>query len=132
MLNRIDANGIMPLPVLGGVKVIDVRKIMRIEASSNYSKLHFVDGKTLVVAKLLSWFEAVLQAQPFYRIHRTHLVNKHFVQQYIKGEGGKVKLQNGDLLNVSKRRKAYFLQSWQHDGFAPLPHTNGKATEMYS
>ncbi|MBL7728202.1 MAG: LytTR family transcriptional regulator [Dinghuibacter sp.] len=114
MLNQVNGKGIILLPVWGGVEEIEVRNIIRIEASSNYSKLHFTNGRTLVVAKVLRWFEAALTAHPFCRIHRTHLVNKDFVQQYIQGEGGKVRLQNGDWLTVSKRRRLRFLESWHN------------------
>jgi two-component system, LytTR family, response regulator len=105
------------LPTCKGIEVIDTGTIIRIEAISNYSKLFFSNGKTLVVAKVLQWFEQSLKplhfgGSSFLRIHRTHLINKNFIQQYIKGEGGKVKLLNGELIDVAKRKKQYFLQCW--------------------
>ena len=113
---------ILLLPTCKGVEAIEISTIVRIEAISNYSKLFFSNGKTLVVAKVLQWFEQYLTPQPplrmergsgvFLRIHRTHLINKNFIHQYIKGEGGKVKLRNGELIDVSKRKKSYFLQCW--------------------
>ncbi len=41
------------LPTCKGIEVISANNIIRIEGISNYSKLFFLDGETLVVAKLL-------------------------------------------------------------------------------
>ncbi|MBX9784367.1 MAG: LytTR family transcriptional regulator [Chitinophagaceae bacterium] len=94
-----------------GAEIIDISTIIRIEALSNYSKLFFVNGKTLVVAKVLRWFEEGLSAEIFIRTHRTHLVNKQFIHAYRHGNGAQVKLVNGESINVSKRKKKFLLQS---------------------
>jgi two-component system, LytTR family, response regulator len=104
------SNHFFILPTYKGVEFIDINRIIRIEAISNYSKLYFTDGKTLVVAKVLKWFEESLSINQFIRVHRTHLVNKKFIHQYIKGGGGKVKLVNGDWIDVSRRKKTFVLQ----------------------
>lgn len=107
---------ILLLPTCKGIEVLDINTIIRIEAISNYSKLYFTNGKTLVVAKVLHWFEATFAkasvaegAGLFFRTHRTHLVNKNFIQCY---HSGKVKLLNGELIDVAKRKKNYFLKCW--------------------
>ena len=97
------------LPTSRGIEVIIIDKIVRIEASSNYSRLYFINGKTLVVAKLLRWFEGELSGADFFRTHKTHLVNKHFIVQYCTG---KVKLANGEYIDVAKRKKHFFLKNW--------------------
>ena len=102
-----------------GIKLIDIDTIVRIEAISNYSKLFFSDNKTLVVAKLLHWFEEQLSSlsvkdnggenEDFIRIHRTHLVNKKFIRHY---QSGKIKLSSGEYIDVAKRKKTLFLKLW--------------------
>ncbi len=91
------------LPDNAGIAVI------RIQAISNYSKLFFSNGKTLVVAKVLKRFEEELAANDFIRPHRTHLVNKRFILRYIDSEAGKIELSNGELIDVSKRRRIRIL-----------------------
>jgi two-component system, LytTR family, response regulator len=103
---------ILKLPTCTGVKVIDTCTIVRIEAISNYSKFFFLNGKTLVVAKVLRWFEECLGADQFIRLHRTHIVNQKMISHYTSCEGGEVKLINGERIAVSRRRKSQFLQSW--------------------
>ncbi|WP_462248819.1 LytTR family transcriptional regulator DNA-binding domain-containing protein [Ferruginibacter sp.] len=83
---------------------IDTSTIVRIEASSNYSRVYFSNGKVLVTAKVLKWFEEKLQHQPFVRLHRSHLVNNDFMycNQRI---GSEVEMKDGTMIQVSKRRK---------------------------
>ncbi len=100
------------LPTCKGIQVITIDSIIRIEGISNYSKLFFLDGKTLVVAKLLKWFEEKLTEKKFARIHKTHLINTKFICQYVGGTGGKVGLSNGEWVPVSKRKKQFFIKSW--------------------
>jgi len=94
-------------------ELINIHSIIRIEAFSNYSKLYLTGGKSLMVAKPLRSFEEKLPSEYFIRIHRTHLVNSNFIRQYSKGSGSTIQLQNGETLEVSRRRKTYFLKELQ-------------------
>ncbi len=119
-INPVSKVCILLLPTCTGIELIDINTVIRIEAISNYSKLYFINGKTLVVAKVLRWFGeqlSLLQGRgyaetQFIRIHRTHLINKSFIYQYTRGEGGKVELCTGEWINVAKRKKTNFLKSW--------------------
>jgi two-component system, LytTR family, response regulator len=95
-----------------GIEVIALNTIVRIEGISNYSKLFFLDGKTMVVAKLLKWFEEKLARRQFVRVHKTHVINTHFICGYVNGTGGKIELKNGEWINVSKRKKGIFIKYW--------------------
>lgn len=111
---------ILLLPTNKGIEAININQIVRVEALSNYSKLYFANNKTLVVAKVLRWFEERLapdytresKQEAFLRIHRKHLINKNFIQQYLNVKGGKIELNNGEWLDVSKRKKSNFLKCW--------------------
>jgi two-component system, LytTR family, response regulator len=103
---------ILVLPTNKGIEVINIVTIVRIEAISNYSKLHFDTGKTLVVAKLLRWFEQHLPPGRFIRIHRTHIVNKNSIQQYSMGRIVLVRLRDGGVIAVARRKRPHFLQAW--------------------
>jgi len=103
--------GSLLIPTCKGIEIIATSQIIRIEAISNYSKIHFLNGKTLVVSKVLKWFEETLLSEQFIRVHRTHIVNKLFIHCYIKTDGYKVGLINGDLVDVSRRKKMLVIQS---------------------
>jgi len=100
------------LPTSKGAEVVAIHNIVRIEAVSNYSKLFFSDGRTFVVAKLLKWFEEKLNSGHFIRVHHTHLINTNFIRQYVKGKRGKVGLNNGEWIDVSRRKKSLFVKNW--------------------
>lgn len=94
-----------------GDYLIDTNTIVRIEASSNYSKIYFSNGKTLLTAKLLKWFEEKLQPASFTRLHRSHLINNGYVQLY-KPACKTLELQNGKIIPVSRRKKKFVLQKF--------------------
>jgi two-component system, LytTR family, response regulator len=87
-----------------GAVAVNANHIVRIAASSSYSKLFFADGKMLVVPKVLKWFEQHLANGSFLRIHRTHLINKQFISHYCK-RSSKLVLTNSEWIAVSRRRK---------------------------
>lgn len=97
------------IPTDRGIRAVPVNNIVRIEASSNYSKLYFVNEKPLTVAKVLHWFEDRLEEQFFYRIHRTHIVNRGFIAS-ISIDNSLLTLANGEQLKISRRRKENILK----------------------
>lgn len=93
-----------------GVEFFQISEIFRIESSSNYSKIHFKDGKSLLVTKLLKDFEEILIPYRFYRIHNSHLINLSYIKKYLRGDGGQVIMQNDEVIDVARRKKEEFLK----------------------
>ncbi len=91
----------------GGEYLIDTSIIVRIEASSNYSRIYFSDGTILVTAKLLRWFEEQLKPGNFTRLHRSHLVNTNYLSMH-QVAGNTITLHDGHSIPVSRRRKKQF------------------------
>jgi two-component system, LytTR family, response regulator len=98
------------IPTSEGMEFIAINTILHIESSSNYSKIYFVDGKNILVTKLLKDFEEILLPYRFYRIHNSHLINLKYIEKYIKGDGGQVRLTNGTLIDIARRKKEEFLK----------------------
>jgi two-component system, LytTR family, response regulator len=94
------------LPTSKGIILIPVQEIIRIQSISNYSKLFFSNGKSLVVAKVLRWFEEQTGLFSFIRIHRTHFVNIKYIKNYSGGKSGLLFLRNGEIFSVARRKKA--------------------------
>ena len=98
----------MTLLILPGSKnciAVPVEEIIRVEASSNYSRIHFSDGKKITVTKILHWFEETLPAEMFARVHRSHLINKSFVETIIGTHSKTLLLQNGETISISRRKR---------------------------
>lgn len=94
------------IPTNKGVKAVMADNIIRVEASSSYSKIYFTNEYPLTVAKVLQWFEDKLPGHCFYRIHRGHIVNRRFIEAI--SEDNKLTLIGGVQLQVSKRKKTGF------------------------
>ena len=98
------------VPTWEGLEFILIRNVVRIESSSNYSRIFFVNGESLLVTKQLKDFEEMLMQYRFCRVHNVHLINLNYVKKYIRGEGGSVVMENGDEIDVSRRKKDDFLK----------------------
>jgi two-component system, LytTR family, response regulator len=97
------------VPTNEGLEFILIRNIIRIESSSNYSRVFLENKQTLLVTRLLKDFEELLSPYRFFRVHNSHLVNLNYIRKYIRGEGGQVVMENGDTVDVSRRKKEEFL-----------------------
>ena len=93
-----------------GLEFIPIKNILHIESNSNYSKIFFQDHRTLTVTKLLKDFEDMLVPYHFYRVHNSHLINLNYIQKYLRGNGGRVIMQDGTEIEVARRKKEEFLK----------------------
>ncbi|MGB3007026.1 MAG: LytTR family DNA-binding domain-containing protein [Chitinophagaceae bacterium] len=94
------------IPTSKGIKEVMTANIIRVEASSNYSKVYFMNEYPLTVAKLLQWFENKLPVTIFFRIHRGHIVNREFITAI--SADNKLILSNGEQFQVSRRKQTAF------------------------
>jgi len=98
------------IPTNEGLEFIPIKNILHIESSSNYSRIFLTDGKKILVTKLLKDFEDILEPYNFFRVHNSHLINLAYIKKYIRGEGGQVEMQNGDVIDVARRKKEEFIR----------------------
>jgi len=101
----------LAVPSYDGLHFIKVSDIIYLEAHVNYTHLHLVNKQKYVVSRTIKDFEELLPSETFLRIHNSYIINKDYVEKYIRGDGGQVVLSNGAVLDVSKRKKADFLKA---------------------
>lgn len=89
-----------------GELIMKVGQISHIEGDRNYSIIHLGSGKKELVSKTLSDLEAMLEGKGFFRIHKSHLINKLYIRHSSRNDH--IELLNGSLLPISRRRKANF------------------------
>jgi two-component system LytT family response regulator len=82
-----------------------------LEASDNYTNIYLSTNQKYLVCRTLKDFEDILPPETFLRIHHSNIINKNFVEKYIRGDGGQVVMRHGNILDVSKRKKSHFLQA---------------------
>lgn len=85
---------------------VQIDDIIYCKADGNYSTFYFKDLKHVMVAKTLKFYEEILSEYSFIRVHQTYLVNTNFIVGYLNDH---VKLTNGDLIEVSRRKKSFIL-----------------------
>ena len=101
----------IPIPTSEGLQFINLEDIVYLEASNNYTYIFLSPIQKYLVSRTLKEFEELLPAENFVRIHHSHIINKFYIEKYIRGEGGQVVMRNGTVLDVSKRKKTDFLQA---------------------
>jgi len=119
-------NGI-EIPTNRGKTLVQVDNILRIQSSSNYSRIYFADNRyPLTVAKILQWFETQLPAGLFLRTHRAHIVNRQYISE-ITPRVATMTLINGEKIGISKRRKTGVLRQLRNELPGPADAGNRKA-----
>lgn len=91
----------------GQQHIIAIENIIAIEAQESYCTLH-TTSKNFVASKNLKHFETVLESLPqFFRVHKSWLINKQFIQHYSKSDLN-IQMTNGITAKLSKYKKAEF------------------------
>ncbi|RME91766.1 MAG: LytTR family transcriptional regulator [Bacteroidetes bacterium] len=102
----------LSLPTAEGYRFERISDIVYLAAEGNYTYIHLCTGEKLLVCRTLQELEQrLLGAHPFQRIHRSYLINLHYLARYVRGKGGYVVLENDISLNVSNSRRQAFLEA---------------------
>lgn len=102
--------GNLHIPTTQGFMILKPEEIIRCSAEGPYSHLIVAGDKKNVFCSInLGQIEKRLSPGMFYRVHKSHLVNRLFVQEYLRGEGGTVKMADAAEVPVSRNAKEDFL-----------------------
>jgi two-component system, LytTR family, response regulator len=86
-------------------------EIIMIKGEAAYSEIYLADGSKMLASRNLKHFEDMLIHIPvFFRSHKSYIINKTAVEQYVKSDGGYLTLQGGLTANISAERVAEFLE----------------------
>ncbi len=84
-------------------------EIIRLEASSNYTYIYFTNRKPLLISKVLGTYEDLLKEAGFVRTHRSHMVNKQYIQRIDKT--GNIYMSDSSRAEISRRKKKEVMQA---------------------
>lgn len=93
-----------------GIYIHEMNTILKCTSEGNYTNIHFIDGKKLLISKPLKEFEDLLCANGFERIHHSHIINLNHLISFIFKDGGYVIMSDKSSLPVSKRKKASLME----------------------
>ncbi|MEM7104664.1 MAG: LytTR family DNA-binding domain-containing protein [Bacteroidota bacterium] len=98
-------------PTLDGIEFVTIENILRCESDEGYTDIYMVDNSKVCTTKKLKELEELLHGFPFFRTHRSFLINLNFIKKYQRGEGGGIVImEDGCEIPVSRRKKAAFLE----------------------
>ena len=87
---------------IGGFEHAQPEEIILCKGDSNYTHVHFTNGRKLTVATTLKIIQQRLAAQDFVRVNRSGLINKDHIASYAHDE---ITLTNGAVLPIARRRR---------------------------
>lgn len=100
-----DDDPTIALPDINGFSIIKVKDIIRCEGERNYSRIFFIDGRSVLISRTLLEFDNMLVSHGFFRIHRSHLISLRNVNRYLKSDGGVIEMIDKTQLPVSPKFK---------------------------
>ncbi len=100
----------MSISAIDGIYFINIKDIVRCEGEDNYTHIHLNTGEKITVSKTIKEYEKLLTPINFYRVHKSHLVNLNYIVKFVKGEGGYLMMEDGISIEVSRRRRAAFME----------------------
>jgi two-component system LytT family response regulator len=113
--NLISVNAPKRIVLRTAEKYIVVKRddIVRMEADNIYTTVFFVDGNRIVVSKSIGKFDELLSDSGFVRTHRSHIVNVEQISEFVKSDGGYIRMRNGDIVPISNNKKAEVLKCFE-------------------
>lgn len=110
----------LTLRSLSQLEVVDFRDIYSIEGQGSYSKISFKKAGTnreFISSNVLSYYEDILPASVFYRVHKSYLVNCSQIDKIILNGHFSLALNSKELIPISRRRYADFIKFLKENHF---------------
>jgi len=99
----------MTIPSMEGTHFIHINDIAYLKGDNNCTDFFMSNNKKrFTTTKTLKSYDDLLSPFNFFRVHKSYLVNLNFINRYNKGDGGYLIMDNGDKIEVSRRRKTAF------------------------
>ena len=115
----------------GRILFLTMNEIRWIEAAGNYLKLHG-EQTTYTIRDTMSEFEKRLDPQRFLRIHRSVIVNTHYIRELKPWYTGDhiLIMQDGKELMITRGYRSAFEQITAAGGCAKRPDGTGKGLAL--
>jgi DNA-binding LytR/AlgR family response regulator len=92
-------------------KTICPQEVILLRGDINYTTFHLKNGKTIMIAHTLKYFEDQLNKFGFLRVHRAFLVNPKYILKY-DSVGHKIEMDCNLVALVSRRKIKEFNDYW--------------------
>ena len=85
-------------------------EITRCESDGHYTHIFTRDGKKYLVSSPMKEYEEILEEHGFFRVHKSHIVNLSFIDNFNKE--GYVVLKDNTTLPVARRKKNELIEKF--------------------
>ena len=92
-----------------GIELIAPNQIIRCEALQSYTTFILADRSRIMVSKNIGEMENLLPASIFMRVHKSHLINIHYIKKYVRTDGGQLLMADGVYVDISRFKKEEIL-----------------------
>lgn len=103
------ANGIasskISVPFQDKIMLYDTHEIVYCQSNDNYTHIKLKSGEKILVSKTLKHFEDILLPFGFIRPHHSYIINRSFIEQYNKKDGGFIILTDGSSIPISRTKR---------------------------
>lgn len=97
------------LPTGNAYEIVNIKDIIRCEASESYTYFFLTGKRKFLVTAGLKHYEDILPSESFIRVHHHHLVNMDHVIRYLKVDGGYAVMSDDSKIEISRRKREAFL-----------------------
>ena len=97
-----------------GTYIFQTDEITRLQASSNYTFIHFTNRKPLLISKVLKSYEELLGPVGFIRTHQSHLVNTQYIR--FLDRQGTLEMSDASKVEVSRSKRKSVLAALRNAG----------------
>lgn len=103
----------MSIPTNEGLAFVYLRDIICIEADASYCVIHTVDGHKKTISKPLKFFADKLEDHVgFIRPHKSFVVNMSHAVEYLREDGGCIRLKNELRIPIARQKKEEILRDF--------------------
>lgn len=103
----------------GSFRIVELEQIAYLKTWGSYTEIYLTNNKKIVSSNSIITYEEHLIKHHFCRIHKTNLVNLNHIEQY-NHKTKKVKLKNGEEIEVSRRKYKDFMNELYQRTVEPL------------
>jgi len=93
----------LAIPTTDGTYFFRTPEIVRCQADRNYTVFHLTGQRRFISSKTLGEYEEILNGQGFLRVHKSHLVNLDFIDNFLGKDY--IRLHDKTEIEVARRRK---------------------------
>lgn len=103
----ISINSTLCITSVDCLQMIKLNEIIYLSGEGSYTQFHLENNKKITASKPLKYYEELLPAEFFLRTHQSYVVNKNFIDKYLKT--GILVMTDLSEIPVALRRKDFVL-----------------------